>query len=227
MTGIIGALPEELEALHADLEGVREHHDGGYAIYSGTLFGQPVLLAKSGVGKVNAALLTLLLLQRGARRIVFTGVAGALAPTLEVGDLVVSTDAVQHDVDATAFGYAPGQVPGSPPVFAADPALRALAVRAAQGLPGVRVLEGRVASGDQFIHDRAQVARLRTAFAAACVEMEGAAVAQVCAKWGVPFVIIRAMSDRADGSAETDFAAFSRLAAVTAKRVVRGMLGGE
>ncbi len=224
MTGIIGALAEELEALQSDLIVAESHTEGGYHLHQGTLSGKPVLLARSGVGKVNAAILTLLMIQQGARRIIFTGVAGGVDPALRIGDLVVSRDAVQHDVDATAFGYALGQVPGSPEVWEADPALRLLALGAASALEGVTVLEGRVASGDQFVASSEKVVWLREAFGAACVEMEGAALAQVCAKWGVPFVIIRSISDTADAGAVSDFAVFSQQAAQRAKRVVRGML---
>lgn len=224
VTGIMGALPEELEALHAELSGVRERGAGGYRVFEGVLEGQRVLLARSGVGKVNAALLSLLLIELGARQIVFTGVAGGVDPALAVGDLVVSRDLVQHDVDATAFGYALGQVPGAPAAWPADAGLRARALAAARDLGEVQVLEGRVASGDQFVADAARVRWLREVFGAACVEMEGAAVAQACARWGVPFVVIRSISDTADAGAVSDFASFSRVAAARAKRVVRGLL---
>ena len=191
--------------------------------YEGELEGRPVVVVRSGIGKVNAAVTTLLLLQRGVERVVFVGVAGALDPALKVGDIVVSTDAVQHDVDATALGYAPGEVPGESPAWEADAALRGLALAAA-ALEGVGVVAGRVVSGDQFIASANKVAALRAAYGAACAEMEGASAAQVCAKWRVPFVIVRSISDTADGGAEVDFRTFTPLAAARAERVVRGML---
>ncbi len=183
-----------------------------------------MLLAECGIGKVNAAALTQALLTAGAGRVVFTGVAGAIDPRLRVGDVVISVDAVQHDVDVTGLGYAPGEVPGSGRVWVADPALREAAAAAARELDGVRVVEGRVASGDIFVSDPALVERLQFEFGAACAEMEGAAVAQVCAKWGVPFVIVRSISDSADHSAQVDFGAFTSVAARRSEAVVRGLL---
>lgn len=217
-------MEEELEALLSAAERPRRERLGPFEVTAGSLEGRPVLLAHCGIGKVNAAALAQALLARGAARVIFTGVAGAVQPGLRVGDLVVSTDAVQHDVDATALGYARGQVPGEPLSWPADGELRRLALEAAGELEGVRVVSGRIASGDQFVADPERVRALRTAFGAACAEMEGAAVAQVCARWGVPFVIIRCISDTADKSAHVDFRSFTPLAASRAKRVVRGML---
>ena len=225
--GIIGALPEELEELEAALQLASAAQLGGNRLLQGELAGHQVVLARSGVGKVNAAVLTLLLIQQGVDKLVFTGVAGALEPSLRVGDVVVSRDLVQHDVDVTAFGYAPGQLPGAPQAWEADPELRELALEVASevlGNAGSRVALGRVASGDQFIADAARVQWLRETFGASCVEMEGAAVAQVCSKWRLPFVVLRSISDSADQGASGDFASFSRQAARRAKRVVFGVL---
>ena len=223
-TGVIGAMAEEIERLKAGLEGVQEAHVGAFVFYEGRLEGRPVVVVRSGIGKVNAAVTTLLLLQRGVERVIFVGVAGALDPELKVGDIVVSTDAVQHDVDATALGYALGEVPGESPAWEADEALREAALAAAGELRGVGVRAGRVVSGDQFIASAEGAAALRARFRAACAEMEGASAAQVCAKWGVPFVIVRSISDTADGTANTDFRTFMPLAAARAEEVVRTML---
>ncbi len=223
-TGIIGAMEEEIEKLTAGLEDVQEARVGAFVFYEGRLEGQPVAVVRSGVGKVNAAVTTLLLLQREVGRVIFVGVAGALDPALNVGDVVVSTDAVQHDVDATALGYALGEVPGELPTWEADERLRDVALEAAAELGGVGVVAGRVASGDQFIASADKVAALRAQYGAACAEMEGASAAQVCAKWGVPFVIVRSISDTADGAAGADFRTFTPLAAERAERVVRTML---
>ena len=225
LTGIIGAMPEELEELLGVLENTQEEQRGSFTLYRGTLDGQEVLLAECGVGKVNAAALTQLLIMQEVERVIFTGVAGAVDPTLKVGDIVVSTDALQHDTDVTALGYELGQVPGEPLAWEADETLRDLALEAAQRLEEVKTLAGRVVSGDQFIADADKVAQLRETFGAACAEMEGAAVAQVCAKAAIPFVIIRSISDTADHDAEVNFREFTPLAAKRAKRVVRGMLG--
>jgi adenosylhomocysteine nucleosidase len=224
MTGIIGAMPEELEALLSDLAEARAERVGPFTLHRGRLEGKPVLIAECGVGKVNAAALTQLMLLRGVSRIIFTGVAGAVDPGLEVGDIVVSSDALQHDVDVRALGYAPGEVPGETRCWQADVTLQKLALGAARDQTEAHVVSGRVVSGDQFIADAAKVRWLREMFDASCAEMEGAAAAQVCAKWGVPFVIIRSISDTADHEAHTDFRAFTALAARRAKALVRGML---
>jgi adenosylhomocysteine nucleosidase len=224
VTAVIGAMDEELEALLADLEGRSSDRYGPFTVHRGRLEGRSVALARCGVGKVNAAALTQAMLALGADRVVFTGVAGALRPGLRVGDLIVSRDALQHDLDATALGYRLGEVPGEAWSWPADPQLTRLALEAAAELEGVTAVLGRVASGDQFIADPLHVERLRDVFEADCAEMEGAAAAQVCAKWGVPYVIIRSISDTADQSAEVDFRTFTPLAAARAKQVVRGIL---
>ena len=217
-------MAEELELLLADLQERQDEQLGPFELHRGVLENQPVLLAQCGIGKVNAAALTQLMILQGVERLIFTGVAGALEPSLSVGDIVISTDCVQHDVDATAFDYELGQVPREPLAWAADEQLRQVALGVARALKNVQVLEGRILSGDQFIASPEKAAWLRETFGGACTEMEGAAVAQVCAKWNVPFVIIRSMSDSADDSAEVDFPAFVALAAKRAKQVVRGML---
>ncbi len=223
-TAVIGAMDEEIEALLAALEGRSERRLGSHLLHLGRLEGRPVVVARCGIGKVNAAALCQALLLAGAERVIFTGVAGAVDPALRVGDLVVSRDAVQHDVDVTALGYALGEVPGDGSAWAADPRLRDLAMAAAAEVEGVRTHQGRVASGDRFVADPERVAWLYDTFAASCAEMEGAAVAQLCARAGVPWVIVRSISDTADHRAEVDFRAFTAAAAGHAKRVVLGIL---
>lgn len=227
---IVGAMPEETEPLLAAADDVVAEQAGPFTLHRARLDDVPVLLATCGIGKVQAAALTQALLERGAAAVLFTGVAGGVDPALRVGDLVVAADALQHDVDVTALGYALGQVPGHESVrWAADPALRdrvAAAARAVAAAEGVRVVVGTVASGDRFVADPAEVARLRAAFGAACAEMEGAAVAQVCAAWGVPWSIVRSVSDTADHDAHVDFRAFTTVAAARAVAVVRALLAG-
>jgi adenosylhomocysteine nucleosidase len=224
---VIGAMEEEIAPLRSAAAGAVEEGEGPYRWHRATLDGVPVLLAACGIGKVNAAALTQALLGGGAAAVVFTGVAGGVDPALCVGDLVVARDALQHDVDVTPLGYAEGQVPGEPPLWVADPGLRDLVAAVAAEVAdaeGVRSIVGRVASGDTFVADPARVAVLRERFGASCAEMEGAAVAQVCARWGVPWSIVRSVSDTADHDASVDFRAFTEVAARRAVAVVRGTL---
>lgn len=224
-TAIVGAMPEEIATLLPLLTDRRTEWRGPFEVHAGRLDGRRVVLAVCGVGKVNAAALAQQLLADGAVRLVFTGVAGGLDPDLRVGDLVVSTDAVQHDVDVTPLGYELGRVPGEPLSWHADPGLREAAWRAAnEAVDTGRVVEGRIASGDSFVADPARSAELASRFGAVCAEMEGAAVAQVCARSNVPWVVIRSISDTADHSASVDFRAFTRVAAARAEAVVRGVL---
>lgn len=217
-------MEEELELLLRSLEKTRTTQKGGYTLHFGELQGKEVCIVQCGIGKVNAAALAQLLILEGAKQVIFTGVAGAVDPRLQVGDIVISRECLQHDVDVRALGYELGQVPGEALRWPADEGLIAAAERAAKTLGGVQVLCGCVLSGDQFIADGAKVAALQTTFAGSCVEMEGAAVAQVCSRAGVPFVVIRSISDSADGSAQVDFRSFTLRAAKQAKAVVLGML---
>ena len=225
---IIGAMAEETAPLVTAAVDAVVERAGPFELHRARLGGVPVLLATCGIGKVQAAALTQALLDRGAAAVLFTGVAGGVDPSLRVGDLVVATDALQHDVDVTALGYALGQVPGHDAVrWVADPELRDRVVAAARAVAtaeGVQLVVGTVASGDRFVADPAEVARLRATFGAACAEMEGAAVAQVCAAWGVPWAIVRSVSDTADHDARVDFRAFTKVAAARAVAVVQGTL---
>jgi len=186
-----------------------------------------VVIVCAGVGKVNAAVCAQILISVfGVQGIINTGSAGGLSSGLAVLDMVVSTDLVQHDVDATAFGYSPGQIPGTvSPFFESDARLRRIALDSfgRTGCPG-RMVEGRIASGDVFVHDPALRGRIISLFAPDCVEMEGAAVAQACAVNGIPFVILRSISDLAGEGAGMTYDDFSEKASHTSSLVVRGML---
>ncbi|MCA9839755.1 MAG: 5'-methylthioadenosine/adenosylhomocysteine nucleosidase [Trueperaceae bacterium] len=223
MIGIIGAMEEELAQLLERLEQAETLLRGPFRLHKGQLVKQSVMVAQCGISKVNAAALTQIMITEGVTKIIFTGVAGGLDERLKVGDIVISSDCMQFDVDVTALGYKLGEVPGEPLSWQADADLKALALEAAKVLP-VQVIEGRIISGDQFIADPVRAKYLRETFRAACNEMEGAAVAQICAKWQRPFVIIRSISDTADHSAELDFRAFTVVAANRAKELVLAML---
>ncbi|TVY08707.1 5'-methylthioadenosine/adenosylhomocysteine nucleosidase [Paenibacillus cremeus] len=224
--GVIGAMKEEIEQFHEHMEQVTETVRAGITFYAGGFHGKNIVLCKSGVGKVNAAVTTQILIDTfGVDAIIFTGVAGAVDPELNVGDIVVSTECLQHDMDVTALGFPRGTIPyEKTSLFVSDERLRHLASQVSAEIFGGRVKEGRVLSGDQFIASRETVGKLYTELNGACTEMEGAAVAQVCSMNEIPFVIIRSMSDKADGSAEVNFAEFTVQASENSYRIVDQML---
>jgi adenosylhomocysteine nucleosidase len=209
--GIIGAMQEEIDLLLHAIQDERVERHAGISYYIGKFHGKNVVLCKSGVGKVNAAVCTQVLIDRfGADAVIFTGVAGALDPALEIGDIVVSRSSVQHDMDVTALGFARGAIPYQEvSEFLSDERLIQLAEEAGEQVFPSRCRIGKVLSGDQFIADREIVKRLHEEMGGTCTEMEGASVAQVCHMNGIPHVIIRSMSDKADGSAHANFAEFT------------------
>jgi adenosylhomocysteine nucleosidase len=225
---IIGAMEEEIAQLLARMEGKQTVRKAGMDFFIGSLFERDAVVCRSGVGKVNAAVCTQLIIDTfHAQTVIFTGVAGALHPELNIGDIVISTDCVHHDMDATALGFPRGTIPfQETSVFPADSRLIALAYESARKLSGLTVLKGRILSGDQFVADRETVNRLYRELGGACTEMEGAAVAQVCCMNEIPFVIVRSMSDRADGTAPQNFAEFVRQAAARSVKIVEHMLRG-
>ncbi|WJH33182.1 5'-methylthioadenosine/adenosylhomocysteine nucleosidase [Paenibacillus aurantius] len=225
--GLIGAMVEEIELFHEHMKEVTEHEKAGITYWEGTFQGKPVVLCRSGVGKVNAAVCTQILIDRfGVEAVVFTGVAGALDPSLEIGDIVISTECLQHDMDVRALGFERGVIPfAEASVFPADPGLSDKAYEVSESLFEGRTKRGRVLSGDQFIASRETVAELHRELNGACTEMEGASVAQVCHMNGVPFVILRSMSDKADGSAHINFPEFTKQASLHSYRIVEGLVG--
>jgi adenosylhomocysteine nucleosidase len=197
--------------------------------YEGTHHNKEVVLCKSGVGKVNAAITTQILIERfKVTHILFTGVAGALDPSLEVGDIVISSSAMQHDMDASALS--PDFPKGTIPMFAFDSEFQAneelvrLAEAAAEKLSGPKVKVGKVLSGDQFIADRDLVENYSELFKGTCIEMEGSAVAQAAFLNEIPFVIIRSISDKANGEAPASFAEFTALAAKRSSDMVESII---
>ena len=213
--GIIGAMEVEVRLLLDHMTDDVMTQVSGTEFHEGHIAGVPVVVVRCGIGKVNAAMITQTVIDRfGATHVINTGVAGALDASLEVGDIVVSIDAVQHDMDVTGLGYVRGLVPemtnltieGGKAFFEADERLRALVVKAAaEAAPEVTAIEGRIASGDLFVCEDADRKRILETFGAHCCEMEGAAIAQVCWRNGVPFVIVRAMSDKADDTSKDSY----------------------
>jgi len=224
--GIIGAMAEEVQLIEQDLQQTTITSIAGMSFYEGLLFDSPIVLCKSGVGKVNAAVCTQILIDRfGVDCVLFTGVAGALDPALNIGDIVISTDCVQHDVDVRALGFELGVIPYTETsIFTADAKLVELAFQSSKQLFGSRIMKGRVLSGDHFIADRDKVKQLHLELSGVCTEMEGAAVAQVCQMNNIPFVIIRSMSDKADGSAHINFTEFTQLASENSYRLIAHMV---
>ncbi|WP_209979034.1 5'-methylthioadenosine/adenosylhomocysteine nucleosidase [Paenibacillus eucommiae] len=223
---LIGAMNEEIELLLQHMEHTKPSSKAGIAFYEGTFLGREVVVCKTGVGKVNAAITTQILIdQYGVDSVIFTGVAGALDPQLNIGDIVISDECMQHDMDVTALGFNKGIIPyADKSIFAADVKLVELAVASGNELFSERVKRGRILSGDQFIANRDVVADLHQHLGGVCVEMEGAAVAQVCSINEIPFVIIRSMSDKADGSAHVNFAEFTLLAAENSYKIVEDIV---
>ncbi len=212
--GIIGAMEQEVETLVAQLEETAVQEKAGATFYEGILNGLPAVVVRCGIGKVNAALCVQLLCDvYGVTHVVNTGIAGSLDGALDIGDLLISRDAMHHDFDCCHFGYPAGKVPGMPVAYEADALLSRYAQEAAEAVHPGHVRLGRVASGDQFICSQAQKDRVVSVTGAQCTEMEGAGIAQAAYRNGVPFVIIRAISDKADHSAEMDYPTFERQAA--------------
>ena len=223
--GIIGAMQEEVETLLSAMTEKKESVHAGSRFYEGVLQGKPVVVVQCGVGKVNAALCVQVLCDcYSVDAVVNTGIAGSLSAKLDIGDLVVSENAMYHDFICTVFGYEPGQVPGMPKTFAADPKLRELAHAAAEAINPGHTCIGTVASGDQFVCEKAQKEQIIAVTGALCTEMEGAAIAHAAYRNGVPFVIIRAISDKADDSADMDYPTFEKIAAHRCASVVQALV---
>ena len=226
--GIIGAMESEVRSLCDQVAGKELVEYAGLTFCCGMLKNKSVVIVKSGIGKVNAALCAqALILKFGVTKIINTGIAGAFAKGLGVFDFVVSTAALYHDFDTTAFGYKRGQVPGMPESFTADGELADAAVKAFEQTEFAKqhkVIKGIVASGDQFISDTASKKVIKANFEPACVEMEGCAIAQACYLNKVPFVIVRCMSDMADDSVEQTYSFNEDICAETCACLVMKMM---
>lgn len=204
---IIGAMEEEVVLLRKHIDNPSVDMIAGYEYTSGQMNGTDVVLLRSGIGKVNAALSTTILLDKyKPDYVINTGSAGGTDVHLNVGDIVISTEVRHHDVDATAFDYEYGQVPNMPPAFYADEKLIQLALEGAKALQDVQTVRGLITTGDMFVNELADVERIIEKFPAVkAVEMEAAAIAQVCYQFDVPFVIIRSLSDIAGKESNISF----------------------
>ena len=223
--GIIGAMSEEVLGLKNLLQNFKEEKMGNLTFYTGEIHGKNIVLLETGIGKVNAAIgATLLAKFYNVDKIIFTGVAGGVNETLDLGDVVISTDLIQHDMDVTAFGEKLGVIPRmDTSIFKADEDLVDLAFEASKKL-NRNIIKGRILSGDQFVASPQKLEFLRKEFNGDCTEMEGAAVGQVCHIFHIPFVVIRTMSDKANSDAHTDYATFMKIAAENSVTLVDEML---
>lgn len=227
MIGIIGAMDSEVEALFAQMSSKEKININNLTFYKGKLFDKDAVIVKCGIGKVNAALCTqLLILNFKVEKIINTGIAGATGAGLNIYDFVVSTEAVYHDFDTTFFGYKLGQVPGMPESFKADEAMAQAAFNAFGKTDLVKehkITKGLIASGDQFIAGGEKKDFILKNFHPMCVEMEGCAIAHTCYANNVPFVILRCMSDCADDTVETTYSeeAASKLSSAFLLEVIK------
>ena len=226
MIGIIGAMEEEVNQLKAVMKEVTVEHRASMDFYKGLLEGQESVVVRSGIGKVNAGICTQILADvYQVQAVINTGIAGSLQSEINIGDIVLSTDTLQHDMDAKAFGYPEGQIPRMDTLaFQADKKLIDCAkVCCARVNPDIRSFEGRVLSGDQFVADKKKKEWLVQTFGGFCTEMEGAAIGQAAYLNGIPFLVIRAISDKADDSASMDYPEFEAKAIAHTVALVKAM----
>lgn len=227
MLGIIGAMEEEVEQLHAAMEVERKEEKAGMTFFSGTLEGVPVTIVQSGIGKVNAAVCAQILVDDfKINALINTGIAGSLKAKIDIADVVISSDALHHDMDATGFGYKKGQIPRMD-VFAFEASKRLVeaAKKACKiAVPEIGVHEGRIVSGDRFVSDKDIKEEIVNEFGGFCTEMEGAAIAQAAYRNKIPFVIIRTISDKADDSASMDYPTFEKKAIANSVKIIKAFV---
>ena len=225
--GIIGAMEEEVQALKESMT-VEEVREKAFMTFcQGKLCGQDVVVVRSGIGKVNAGICAQILVDDfKVDTLINTGVAGSLDARIDIGDMVISADALHHDMDATVFGDPAGQIPRMDVLaFPADPELVEKTRKANEAAnPEIHTFVGRVVSGDQVISSAEAKERLHSLFQPLCTEMEGAGIAQAAYLNKVSYVIIRAISDKADNSAQMDYSEFERQALVHNVRLVKELL---
>ena len=225
--GIIGAMEEEVAALKEAMEIQEVYERASMTFCKGVLCGKDVVVVRSGIGKVNAGICAQILADKfDVNILINTGIAGSLNAAIDIGDMVISTDAVHHDMDATLFGDLIGQVPRmAVRYFPADEELVAKAKAANEKAnPDIKTFTGRVATGDQFVASKEVKERIVSNFGAYCTEMEGAGIAHAAYLNNISYVIIRAISDKADNSASMDYPSFEKKAIEHTVKLVKGLL---
>ncbi|CDT79078.1 5'-methylthioadenosine/S-adenosylhomocysteine nucleosidase [Vibrio coralliirubri] len=224
--GIIGAMEQEVAILKAAISDITEVNKGGCTFFSGQLYGVDVVLLQSGIGKVAAAVGTSILLSEYQPDVVLnTGSAGGFDSTLNLGDVVISTEVRHHDADVTAFGYEIGQMAGQPAAFKADDNLMAVAEQALAQMEDKHAVRGLICTGDAFVCTAERQEFIRKHFpSVVAVEMEASAIAQACHQFQVPFVVVRAISDVADKESPMSFEEFLPLAAQSSSEMVIKMV---
>ncbi|MDA9556794.1 5'-methylthioadenosine/S-adenosylhomocysteine nucleosidase [Vibrio sp.] len=224
--GIIGAMPQEVALLKEAMTNRTEESLGGCHFYSGQINGANVVLLQSGIGKVAAAIGTTLMIEKfNPSAIINTGSAGGFDPSLNLGDVVISSEVRHHDADVTAFGYEMGQMAGQPAAFTADYNLIEHTKKALSEMPNTHAVQGLICTGDTFVCTPERQQYIRTHFpTVVSVEMEASAIAQTCHQFNVPFVVVRAISDVADKESPMSFDEFLPLAAKSSSKMVLTML---
>ncbi|SFU54091.1 5'-methylthioadenosine/adenosylhomocysteine nucleosidase [Butyrivibrio sp. M55] len=221
--GIIGAMEVEVATLKSNMTVKNTVKKASMEFYEGTIGNTEVVVVRSGIGKVNAGICVQILIDLfNVTHVINTGIAGSLNTDINIGDIVLSTDACYHDVDITVFGYKKGEIPQiGAATFEADKELREKAKASIKkAAPDIGVFEGRVCSGDQFISSAEVKDAIIKEHGGLCTEMEGAAIAQASYLNNTPFLIIRAISDKADGGAEVDYPTFEAKAAKDCAAIV-------
>ena len=227
MIGIIGAMDKEIDDLKNVMKDVSEEKISGMTFYKGALSGKDVVLVRSGIGKVNAAMCTeALIIKYNVECVINTGIAGSLNSKIDIGDIVLSTDSLEHDMDVSGLGYDKGVVPDQEcSIYPAADDIRKIAKEACEAVnPDIKVFEGRVVSGDKFVSDKETKDFLINTFNGMCTEMEGASIAHTAYLNNVPYLVIRAISDKADDSADMDYPSFQKKAIIHSVRLVEEMM---
>ena len=228
MIGIICAMQIEADGIIALCENVKTTTHAKMKFTLGTLHGKDICIVVCGVGKVNAAMCALMLIEKYKPDIVLnSGVAGSLSPIVGIGDIVVATKSVEHDMNGTALGDKQGEITfpdGNMMFFECDKQASTLLAAICKEIPDTKVAQGIIASGDIFVSDRKQRFKINDRFGALACEMEGAAIGHVCVRCGVPYGIIRAISDDLDENKGMDFVKFCELASKKTVAAVSGFV---